>query len=121
MNAATSPRVLAPVPDWEPHEKPFLPGSPAALSHAWPVRIAYALVAVLVGLTGGLGSALITANLPTIQGQLGLTPAEGAWLPAAYVMVNVTANLLVFKFRQQFGMRLFAELAQPEADNEGRT
>ncbi|MDA7417650.1 MFS transporter [Xenophilus arseniciresistens] len=108
---AASPRVLAPLPDWEPHEKPFLPGSPAALSHAWPVRIAYALVAILVGLTGGLGSSLITANLPVIQGQLGLTPAEGAWLPAAYVMVNVTANLLVFKFRQQFGMRLFAELA----------
>ncbi|WP_225782705.1 MFS transporter [Xenophilus sp. Marseille-Q4582] len=109
--AAATPRVLAPLPDWEPHEKPFLPGSPAAISHAWPTRIAYAFVAVLVGLTGGLGSALITANLPVIQGQLGLTPAEGAWLPAAYVMVNVTANLLVFKFRQQFGMRLFAELA----------
>lgn len=110
MTAAAA-RVLAPLPDWEPHEKPFLPGSPAAISHAWPTRVAYALVAILVGLTGGLGSALITANLPTIQGQLGLTPAEGAWLPAAYVMVNVTANLLVFKFRQQFGMRLFAELA----------
>lgn len=111
MNATATPRVLTPPPAWEPHEKPFMPGSPAALSHAWPTRVAYALVAVLVGLTGGLGSALITANLPTIQGQLGLTPAEGAWLPAAYVMVNVTANLLVFKFRQQFGMRLFAELA----------
>ena len=109
--STAAPRVLVPPPAWEPHEQPFMPGSPAALSHAWPTRIAYALVAVLVGLTGGLGSALITANLPTIQGQLGLTPAEGAWLPAAYVMVNVTANLLVFKFRQQFGMRLFAELA----------
>lgn len=107
---AAAPRILAPLPDWAPHEKPFLPGSPAAIAHAWPRRVAYALVAILVGITGGLGSALVIANLPVLQGQLGLTPAEGAWLPAAYVMVNVTANLLVFKFRQQYGMRLFAEL-----------
>jgi hypothetical protein len=73
-------------------------------------RLAYALVALLVGITGGLGNALVSANLPAIQGQLGLTPAEAAWLPAAYVMVNVTANLLVFKFRQQYGMRLFTEI-----------
>lgn len=104
------PRVLGPVPDWEPHEMPVLPGSPAAIQHARPLRIAYALVAVLVAITGGLGSALFMANLQIIQGQLGLTPVEAAWLPAAYVMVNVTANLLVFKFRQQYGMRLFAEL-----------
>lgn len=104
------PKYLAPVPDWEEHEKPTLPGSPATLRHPVPVRIAYACVAVLIGLTGGLGTALLNANLPTIQGQLGLTPVQGAWLPAAYVMVNVTVNLLVFKFRQQYGMRLFAEL-----------
>ena len=108
--ALSEPRVLAPLPDWEPHEKPTMPGSPAAIVHAWPRRMAYALVSVLIGLTGGLGSALVTANLPVIQGQLGLTPVEGAWLPGAYVMVNVTANLLVFKFRQQYGIRLFAEL-----------
>ncbi|WP_202033843.1 MFS transporter [Massilia sp. Dwa41.01b] len=74
------------------------------------VRLAYALVALLVGLTGGLGNALVSANLATIQGQLGLTPSEGTWLPAAYVMVNITVNLLVFKFRQQYGMRIFTEI-----------
>jgi MFS family permease len=104
------PRVLERPPPWEPHETPALPGSPANLAHSRQRRIAYALVAVLVGLTGGLGSALVTANLPVIQGELGLTPVQGAWLPAAYVMVNVTVNLLVFKFRQQYGIRLFAEL-----------
>ncbi|WP_229510632.1 MULTISPECIES: MFS transporter [unclassified Massilia] len=78
--------------------------------HTPAVRLAYALVALLVGITGGLGNALVSANLPTIQGQLGLTPSEATWLPAAYVMVNITVNLLVFKFRQQYGMRLFAEI-----------
>lgn len=103
-------QLLKPTPNWEEHEKPTLPGSPAMPYHRPAVRAAYACVALLVGITGGLGNALVTANLPTIQGQLGLTPSEGAWLPAAFVMVNVTANMLVFKFRQQYGMRLFTEI-----------
>ena len=103
-------RLLKPTPDWEEHEKPTLPGSASMPYHTPAVRLAYALVALLVGITGGLGNALVSANLPTIQGQLGLTPSEATWLPAAYVMVNVTANLLVFKFRQQYGLRLFTEI-----------
>lgn len=105
-----APRYVVPPPAWADHEKPTLPGSPAQLSHSLAIRIAYACVAVLIGLTGGLGTALVTANLPAIQGQLGLTPMEGAWLPVSYVMVNLTANLLAYKFRQQYGIRMFAEL-----------
>ena len=97
-------------PDWAEHEKPALPGSPAMPYHVPWVRVCYGLIAILVGLTGGLGNALFTANLPTIQGQLGLTVVEAAWLTGAYVMFNMTANLLVYKFRQQYGMRLFTEI-----------
>ena len=97
-------------PDWAEHEKPALPGSPAMPHHEPWVRVCYGLIAVLVALTGGLGNAMFSANLPTIQGQMGLTAVEAAWLSGAYVMFNMTANLLVYKFRQQFGMRLFAEI-----------
>ena len=97
-------------PDWEEHEKPALPGSPAMPHHPHWERLCYGLVAVLVGLTGGLGNALFSANLPTIQGQMGLTGSEAAWLSGAYVTFNVTANLLIYKFRQQYGMRLFTEI-----------
>ena len=103
-------QLLKPTPNWEEHEKPTLPGSASMPWHSPAVRAAYACVALLVGITGGLGNALVTANLPTIQGQLGLTPSEGAWLPAAFVMVNITVNMLVFKFRQQYGLRLFTEI-----------
>ena len=103
-------QLLRPTPDWEEHEKPTLPGSASMPYHTPAVRLAYALVALLVGITGGLGNALVSANLPIIQGQLALTPSEATWLPAAYVMVNVTVNLMVFKFRQQYGLRLFAEI-----------
>lgn len=103
-------QLLKPTPNWEEHEKPGLPGSPSMPWHSPLVRLAYAGVALLVGITGGLGNALVSVNLPTIQGQLGLTPSEGIWLPAAFAMVNITVNLLIFKFRQQYGMRLFTEI-----------
>ncbi len=102
-------RYLERPPEWADDEKPTMPGSPARLQHSMPRRLAYVLVGLFVGLVGGLGNGLVTANLTAIQGQLGLTPVEAAWLPAAYVMVNVTANLLVFKCRQQLGLRVFAE------------
>jgi MFS family permease len=107
---AAAPQYLKPTPAWEEHEKPSMPGSASMPWHPPHIRFAYACVALLVGITGGLGNALVSANLPAIQGTLGLTPAEAAWLPAAYIMVNVTSNLMVFKFRQQFGLRLFAEI-----------
>lgn len=87
-----------------------MPGSPSTPYHSPLVRLAYALVATLLGITGGLGNALISANLANIQGHLGLTPSEAAWLPAAYLMVNISTALLLVKFRQQYGLRRFAEI-----------
>ncbi|AZD29109.1 MFS transporter [Pseudomonas chlororaphis] len=96
--------------NWQPHEKPSLPGSPSTPLHPTHKRLAYALVGLLVAITGGLGNALVVANLPYLQGALGATTAEMAWLPAAYVMTNVSMNLLLVKFRQQFGLRAFTEV-----------
>ncbi|WP_460114377.1 MFS transporter [Pseudomonas sp. H3_G03] len=95
---------------WEPHERPSLPGSPSTPWHPTHKRWLYALVGVLVAITGGLGNALVIANLQYLQGALGATTAEMAWLPAAYVMTNVCMNLLLVKFRQQFGLRAFTEV-----------
>jgi len=96
--------------DWLPHERPNLPGSPSTPLHSTPRRWAYAMVGLLVALTGGLGNSLVIANQPYLQGALGATTAEMAWLPAAYVMTNVSMNLLLVKFRQQFGLRAFTEV-----------
>ncbi|WP_338723175.1 MFS transporter [Pseudomonas tolaasii] len=95
---------------WQPHERPSLPGSPSTPLHSTPRRWLFALVGVLVAITGGLGNALVIANLQYLQGALGATTAEMAWLPAAYVMTNVCMNLLLVKFRQQFGLRAFTEV-----------
>lgn len=92
---------------FKPHERPTLPGSPANPDHPARRRLAYLAIGLLIGITGGLGNALVTVNLVFAQGTLGLTPDESAWLTAAYFMTNVTANLLLVKYRQQFGLQPF--------------
>jgi len=95
--------------DWHPDERPTMPGGPSFPAHSNPRRLAFFLVGTLVTLTGGLGNALVTVNLVNLQGTLGAFSAEVNWLPAAYVMTNVSMNLLLVKFRQQFGLRAFTE------------
>ena len=95
--------------DWKfgPAEQPTTPGSPAIPEHSPGLRVAYAAVAVLVGITGGLGNALVLDNLPQLQGALGAYLYEIEWLPVAYAMTNLAINLLMIRFREQFGLRLF--------------
>lgn len=94
---------------WHPDERPTMPGGPSFPRHSMPRRIAYFLIGTLVTITGGLGNALVTVNLVNLQGTLGAFAAETTWLPTAYVMTNVSMNLLLVKFRQQFGLRAFTE------------
>ncbi|TFW18050.1 MFS transporter [Massilia arenosa] len=92
-----------------PHEKPVIPGSPATPDHPLRDRVLFFLVGVVINITGALGNALVSVNLINLQGTLGAFTTEIAWLPAAYAMTNVSMNLLLVKFRQQFGLRLFTE------------
>lgn len=94
--------------DYAPHEAPIMPGSPGSPAHPTRRKAAYVAVAVLLGLTGGLGNALVAVNTGMLGGSLGLDPVQVAWLPTVYVMTNVSINLLLIKFRQQFGLRPFA-------------
>jgi MFS family permease len=98
--------------EWQPapHERSPMPGSPPTPWHPPARRVAYAAVGVLVVMAGALGNAIVTANLLNLQGSLGLYQAEIQWLPTVYVMTNVCANMLLIKFRQQFGIRLFAQI-----------
>ena len=96
------------LPAWTAAEQPTFPGSPAFIAVSTARRVVYVLISVLCGLTTSLGNALVTANLATMEGNLALTQVEGQWLIAAYLMTNVSANLVLIKLRQQFGIRLFA-------------
>jgi MFS family permease len=95
--------------NWDPDERPTLPGGPSFPKHSPRRRFAFFLVGTLVTITGGLGNSLVTVNLSNLQGTLGAYSYETNWLPAAYVMTNASMNLLLVKFRQQFGLRAFTE------------
>lgn len=95
--------------EWAPGEKPMLPGSPSTPLHPTPKRIAFGIIGLLISVTGALSNALVTANLSNLQGVFGAYSNEIAWLPAVYVMGNISINLLLVKFRQQFGLRAFTE------------
>lgn len=97
--------------DFPEHERPMVAGSPATPEHALSLRIAYAFVAILVGLTGGLGNALVIVNIAELRTGLELSAVQAAWLPTAYVMTNISASLLLIKFRQQYGLRVFTLIA----------
>jgi len=96
---------------FKPHERPTLPGAPANPDHPASRRTGYLAIGTLIGITGGLGNALVTVNLNFAQGTLGLYTNESAWLTAAYFMTNVPANLLLVKYRQQFGLQPFIRYA----------
>ena len=96
---------------FKPNERPTLPGSPFNPDHPQGRRIAYFLIGCLFAITSGLGNALVQVNLNFAQGTLGLNTDESAWLTGAYFMTYVTSNLLLVKYRQQFGLQSFIRYA----------
>lgn len=91
--------------EFRPHERPFLPGSPATPDHPMARRVGYGVIGVLIALTAGFSNGLLVANLTQIQGALGITSVEAGWLTAAYSMTNVFTGFLLIKMRQQFGLQ----------------
>ncbi len=89
---------------FSPEERPLFPGSPWSARHTRTNRVLYAVSALVMALASGLGNGLITANIATIAGDMGLYVAEANLLLAVYVAFNATANLLLVKARIQFGI-----------------
>ena len=63
---------------FKPYERPVIPGSPYNPEHPTWRMWAYGAIGILAGLTGGLGNALVSANISYFQGTLGLTAEEAA-------------------------------------------
>lgn len=86
--------------------------APAApMAEAVPQRRAllYFATATLIGLTQGLGQGFVTANIPQVAGDLGVSTTDASWLMAAYMIPRASLPLMLVKIRTQYGLRRFAE------------
>ncbi|WP_252970130.1 MFS transporter [Brevundimonas vancanneytii] len=88
----------------------MIPGSPSTPDMPASRRVWFAFIGLLIGITSGIGSSIVSANLPAVQGTYGLDTRQGAWLSAIYPMFNISMNLLLIKYRQQFGLVRFAKV-----------
>lgn len=89
------------------HEWPFMAGSPATPDHPVRRKVWYGIIGTLVGLTAGLTNGVMLANLPQIQGFLGLTPVQGGWIQVSYYLFSAIISVMLFKIRQNFGLTRF--------------
>jgi MFS family permease len=89
---------------FSPEERSGFPGSPFSARHSAWRRAAYAGTALLTGVCSTFPNALVTVNVSTISGSLGLYIVEASWLPAIYVAMNASGNLTLIKARAQFGV-----------------
>lgn len=95
---ASADYVFAPV------ERPSFPGSPYSPRHTACNRLGYLAIALVAGITSNLVNSMVTVNLPSLAGSMGIYVAQAAWLPAIYVAFNATANLTLVKARIHFGI-----------------
>ena len=87
-----------------PAERPLFPGSPYSPAHPPLRRLAYACLGLATGVCSTFANSLVTVNLPSLGGGLGVYVVQLSWLPAIYVAFNATANLGLIKARAQFGI-----------------
>ena len=71
----------------------------------------YLLAAIVIALGAGISQGFVTANLPQIAGDLGITTTEASWLVVAYIVPRCCLPLMLVKLRAQFGLRRFTEAA----------
>ncbi|GHG20775.1 MFS transporter [Paracoccus aerius] len=89
------------------------PTAPAPVVHPplpVPQALAYMGAAVMLALSQGLGQGFVSANIPQIAGDLGITTTQASWLMAAYMIPRASLPLLLIKIRTQYGLRRFAEV-----------
>ncbi|MGP4690911.1 MFS transporter [Agrobacterium cavarae] len=96
---APAPEEAAPVPPAQPAEKPLRE------------KLMYIAAGLAFFITQGMGMNIVMANLYQLQGEFSGTVAEVAGLSAAYMAPYATFSIALFKVRQQYGLRPFAEIS----------
>lgn len=87
------------------------PAAPAAPSYRLRAALAYAMAAIVIGLTQGLAQNFVTTNVAQVAGDLGVTTTQATWLTVAFAAPRASMPILLIKIRAQYGLRRFAEIA----------
>nr|WP_288425566.1 MFS transporter [uncultured Agrobacterium sp.] len=74
-------------------------------------KLIYCAAGLAFFITQGMGMNIVMANIYQLQGEFSGTVAEVAWLSAAYMAPYATFSIALFKVRQQYGLRPFAEIS----------
>nr|WP_027675878.1 MFS transporter [Agrobacterium larrymoorei] len=90
-------------------EAPATPPQPAEKSFI--EKLIYCAAGLAFFITQGMGMNIVMANIYQLQGEFSGTVAEVAWLSAAYMAPYATFSIALFKVRQQYGLRPFAEIS----------
>lgn len=96
VRPAAADGTTAPV---QPPEKPM------------SMKLLYIVSGLCFFITQGMGMNIVMANIYQLQGEFSATVAEVAWLSAAYMAPYATFSIALFKIRQQYGLRPFAEIS----------
>ncbi|NTF07029.1 MFS transporter [Agrobacterium rubi] len=90
-------------------ETPATPAPPPEKSFSG--KLLYIFAGLCFFVTQGMGMNIVMANIYQLQGEFSATVAEVAWLSAAYMAPYATFSIALFKIRQQYGLRPFAEIS----------
>jgi hypothetical protein len=96
--------VAEPVYQFRPEDRPTLAGGPFAPPHPPLRRLGYGAVGLLAGIAATFGNALVNVDVASLAGSLGVFVAEASLLPAIYIAMNASTNLLLIKARIQLGI-----------------
>lgn len=89
-----------------------VPASPAQPPEkSFLQKLLYVAAGISFFVTQGMGMNIVMANIYQLQGEFSATVAEVAWLSAAYMAPYATFSIALFKVRQQYGLRPFAEIS----------
>lgn len=100
------------VTDDAAQQAPEVPAAPAQPPEkSFFQKLLYVAAGLSFFVTQGMGMNIVMANIYQLQGEFSATVAEVAWLSAAYMAPYATFSIALFKVRQQYGLRPFAEIS----------
>jgi MFS family permease len=73
--------------------------------------VGYLFAAMFIALSQALGQGFLSANIPTLAGELGASISDTTWLMVAFMAPRAALPLILIKVRTQYGLRRFAEVS----------